>query len=195
LKDKVSNRQKQASRTKKKIYDVSISLLKKYGFNNVSIADISKNAGVSVGTFYHYFPSKNDIIIEIFRQGDDYFKTVVAQNLKGETANEKIIGFFEYYADFNTSKGIDFVKHFYNAENKLFIKKNRYMQLLLQEIIKSGQDRHEITAEMTPEKITEILFVVVRGVIYDWCLHEGDYPMRDEIVRYVNLILKALKHE
>jgi len=195
LRYKVSNRKKQASKTKKKIYNVSIKLIEKYGFDNVAIADICKNAGVSIGTFYHYFPSKNDVINEIFRQGDDYFKTVVAQNLKGETAKEKIINFFEYYSDFNTSQGIDFVKHFYNTENKVFVKKNRYMQMLLQEIIECGQEKHEITTKMTAERITEFLFVIVRSVVYDWCLHEGNYSMKDEVVWYLNHIFKILEYK
>jgi AcrR family transcriptional regulator len=36
------------------------------GFKDTNIADITKMAGVSVGTFYNYYPSKEKLFMEIF---------------------------------------------------------------------------------------------------------------------------------
>ena len=190
---KVSKRTTQAIKTKKKIYDISIKLIKKHGFENVTIEDISKKADVSVGAFYHYFTSKFDILNEIYSQGDEYFEKVVADNLKSGNSMTRIVNFFNYYSDFNISNGIDFLKQLYRSQNKLFIKKNRTMQILLQDIIKEGQEKKEISAEKTASEITDFLFIIVRGVLFDWCLHDGDYDIKKSVSDYINQILIIFK--
>jgi len=61
-----------------------IELIDKRRFENITIADISEKSEVSVGAFYHYFSSKNDILAEIFNQVDEYFSTVVISGLKNK---------------------------------------------------------------------------------------------------------------
>lgn len=44
--------------TRQKILDVGVRLIEERGYSSVSIEDIVKASGVSIGTFYHYFDSK-----------------------------------------------------------------------------------------------------------------------------------------
>src|SRR5512146_3299116 len=48
-----NSRQEKAHETKNRIYTAAIELMDRKGFENVTVADISKKAGVSVGAFYH----------------------------------------------------------------------------------------------------------------------------------------------
>ena len=59
-KQKMTSRDIQAQATKDKIYKVGIELIQKYGIDGVNVTQIAKAAGVSVGTFYHYYTSKLD---------------------------------------------------------------------------------------------------------------------------------------
>ena len=61
-----TTRKEQAEETRNRIYTSAIELMEENGFGNFTIEDISRRAGVSVGAFYHYFDSKNDILAEIF---------------------------------------------------------------------------------------------------------------------------------
>jgi AcrR family transcriptional regulator len=87
----VTSRTLQAMATKKRIYECGISLMKKYGYENITIEQIAKKAKVSVGTYYHYFQSKFDLFVEIYRQGDKYFKDKIScaskQNKKLQRKN------------------------------------------------------------------------------------------------------------
>ncbi|HWE56717.1 MAG TPA: TetR/AcrR family transcriptional regulator [Acidimicrobiales bacterium] len=44
------------------------------GFSDVAVSDITDRAGVAAGTFYRYFPSKDDVITELRR---DVFRQVL----------------------------------------------------------------------------------------------------------------------
>src|SRR3712207_5045492 len=167
--------------TKKKIYDIATQLMKKKGYDNVTIQEICKNAGVSVGTFYHYFESKNEIFTELYKIADDFFYDTIKERLFSENTIDKIIEYFNYYAEYNEKMGIDMMKQLYNSNNKMFITKGRHMQIILDTIIKDGQEKNEIKNNMTPQQITRFIFVLMRGVVYDWCLHDGEYNLKEEM--------------
>lgn len=192
---KLTSRQEQATRTKNKIYNVSIELMDKKGFNNITIEEISKKAGVSVGAFYHYYKSKDDIFFEIYKKADEYFKNEVAQELDDPSLNalDKIVLFFSHYAKYNTERGIENVSQLYNTKNKLFIEKGRYLINLLQKIVEEGQKQNEIFTEMTSESITEYLFIVSRGVVIDWCFHDGDYDLQANMDLFIKRLVIIFK--
>ncbi|UQN08158.1 TetR/AcrR family transcriptional regulator [Deinococcus sp. QL22] len=47
--------------TREKILKVAHGLVMVRGFNNTGLSEILKEAGVPKGSFYHYFPSKDDL--------------------------------------------------------------------------------------------------------------------------------------
>lgn len=192
MKKKLTKRQIQAKNTRQKIYNISIDLMKKKGFNNITIAEICSAANVSIGSFYNYFESKYSILDEIFKIADDFFLDVVTHNIKGNTTQDQIVEYFCYYADFNVDRGIDFIKQLYTVKNNLFATKGRHMQAVLQNIIENGQKNGDITTEMTAEEIVDYLFISVRGAIYNWCLHDGEYDLTQFIDRYVRRLIKSI---
>jgi len=186
---KLTNRQLQAEATKNKIYKVSIELLEKKGFDNLKVEDICKTAGVSIGSFYNYFTSKYDILIEIYKRADEYFENEVSINLTNTNAAEAIVEYFDYYANYNDLVGIEIMKQLYNGSNKMFAQKGRYMQALLQEVIKEGQSKGELITTMSSDEINDYLFTAARGVAYDWCIHNGEYDIKEHMHSYFSRLI------
>ncbi len=54
-----TSRQMRAEQTRARLLDAGIGLIEERGYDNVSIKDIVAAADVSIGTFYHYFESKD----------------------------------------------------------------------------------------------------------------------------------------
>jgi AcrR family transcriptional regulator len=183
---KLTSRQLQAQKTKRKIYNAAVDLFSRHGFDNTTIEDISRKAGVSVGAFYHYYPSKTDIYSELYKKIDEYYETVVKAELVEDDFYDNVIIYFKRYAEYNAARGTDAVKQLFNTLNVLFLDKNRYMYKLLLEIIQRGEEKNQLTKDMTVSEIEEFLLVVARGVIYDWLLHEGDYDLEEKMVRYIS---------
>jgi len=48
------------------IFDSTLKLIKEYGFHGTPMSQIAQEAGVATGTIYHYFTSKEELIIELF---------------------------------------------------------------------------------------------------------------------------------
>ena len=188
----LTKRQIQAQNTQDIIYKTAIEMMEEKGFQNLKVEEICKTAGVSIGSFYNCFKSKNDILNEVFRQIDEYFKNSVIDKLKSGSSIDRIKVYFEIYADYNVDRGIEFVKQLYGVRNNLFITKGRYLQAILRDIIADGQEAGEITRSMTSDEIVEFLFIAIRGVIYHWCLYDGQFDLVNEVSVYINRLVKSI---
>lgn len=189
---KMTNRAKQAVATKNRIYECGYQLIRKHGFDQITVEQISKEAGVSVGTYYYYFESKFDLFSEIYKKGDEYFLEHVANKLATTDPLEEIIEFFDKYASFNLLNGLDMVKKLYTSDNKMFITKGRAMQNILLEIIEQGQRDKKIAARLPAQEITNILFIAARGVVYEWCLYDGSIDLNEEMKKTITLMIQGL---
>jgi AcrR family transcriptional regulator len=163
------------------------------GFESITIADISEKAGVSVGAFYHYFNSKYDILAEIFQKADEYFSTEVKFELKKESIPEQIVEYFDHYARFNLASGVEMTQQLFNPKIKFFIEKGRPMHTILQDLIRKGQGKKEIRADADPEELARFLFVMARGVVFEWSLYEGRYDLEAKMHKYIEILVSTLR--
>lgn len=162
---KVTSRKLRAQTTYENIYNAAMSLVEKEGFKNITVRKICEKAGVSIGSFYNYFSSKEDILNETFKKADDFFLNVVANNLDGENAKEKIVKFFIYYAEYCKRDKLDQLKQIYNTSNPMFIKKGRPMQEVLKKVVEEGIEKGELITDMTPDEVVKFFFIALRPAI------------------------------
>jgi AcrR family transcriptional regulator len=181
----MTRRQAQAQETSNRIYAAAIELMDRRGFDRITIADISRKAGVSVGAFYHYFDSKDDILAEIFRRADEYFMVEVAPRLPKSGVRQQVLEFFDHYARFNILSGVEMTSELFSPKIKFFVQKGRPMQDLLVDLLRGGQERGELRPEAQPEEIAAFLFVMARGIVFDWSLHNGEYDLRAAMDAYM----------
>ena len=191
--NKLTKRQIQALHTKNKIYDTAIELMKEKDYQDIKIEEICSKAEISVGAFYHYFSSKNDFLTEMYSRADHYFQQEVGTHLTSVHTLDMIVEYFDLYAQYNEMIGISTMKQLYHSNNRLFIQKGRAMQTILQNIISKGQQASEVSSSMTSEDITEYLFISARGVIYDWCLHDGNYSLPEKMKQYMEKLVVIFK--
>lgn len=84
-----------------KISDAALGLFIKKGITGTTTKEIAKKAGVSEGTIYNYFSSKNDIAYQLFMQYMDMFRDRLAESsrngsLPEEKLSKMIFTFFEF---------------------------------------------------------------------------------------------------
>ena len=61
---RLNKRQQQAEQTKLNIFQAALELLEQTDFESITVRDIVRKAGVSVGSFYNAYSSK----LEVFYQ-------------------------------------------------------------------------------------------------------------------------------
>lgn len=113
---------------KTQIYQCGKELFSAKGFKDTNVADITKKAGVSVGTFYNYYPSKEKLFMEIFLAENVKLKTSIMASVE---PNEEPLKMIQGFLAMNLSgmKSNPILKEWYNREvfgkiEKLFREEN-----------------------------------------------------------------------
>ncbi len=189
---KMTKRAQQAIETRATIYNAAIELMDSEGFENITVADISEKAGVSVGSFYHYFESKHSILAEIFHKGDEYFNEYVDGKLTDSDARKQIVSFFQHYARFNVITTVDTTKQLFNPKVTFFTEGTRPMVSILKRIINQGIESGQIGNGKTADELVRMLFIFARGVVFDWSLHDGDYDLEETMNDYMTFLVGSL---
>jgi AcrR family transcriptional regulator len=170
-----TSRASRAIKTKNKLFKSAAKLIDKYGYDKVTIEEISKHAGVSVGAFYHYFDSKTDILVELFKQMDQYFKQNEPKILSQKNAGKNLTEFFRYYADFHASRGLDHARRILQVQSPFFKDRSRHMYILLTRIVSDAQETGLFTQTYTTERIVDFFLLIIRGSLFDWVVERGKY--------------------
>ena len=58
----LSRQQQKSKETKDRIFQAAKTILRKKGYEGLSIKNICEEAGVSNGSFYHHFKTKDDLL-------------------------------------------------------------------------------------------------------------------------------------
>lgn len=190
---KLTSRDIQSINTKNKIIQSANDLFTTKNFEAVKIADICKAAGVSIGAFYHYFTSKEDIINDAYND----FDAAVEEMLESKTFPSRLEAIL-YLLYFQVKSICDrghvfatcYFKNQLTNKEKNIINKDRYFYKQVLKEVTSAIDNGELHYE-DAEKLTDFLLRVTRGSIYDWCLHEGSYDLVGQIALDIRFILKA----
>ncbi|MCF6310083.1 MAG: TetR/AcrR family transcriptional regulator [Sulfurimonas sp.] len=85
---------------KTQIIKHSVELVKKYGYDSFSYADISKDFGITKATIHHHFPKKDDLGLEICYYIHENMLTAFDKILSENTpAKKKIQEYIALYAN------------------------------------------------------------------------------------------------
>lgn len=180
MKKKFTSRTRQAEATRKKIYNTAIRLFKQYGYEDVSVSQIAKSAGVGIGTFYHYYESKLELFMKIFVNVDDYFSEFTNIDYSLFDPSELILRYFIQYTKLNEAAGIEILQNLVNPQNRKFLDGNQDFENILTNMIQFYQESNQIKMDETADEICDLFFIAIRGVIFDWCIKRSQYNLIDK---------------
>jgi AcrR family transcriptional regulator len=92
-------RQRRAVATRQRLYEAAMAEYSRVGLDQARVEDIVAAAGVSWGTFFHYFPAKEDVLLDAAGQLSRAYSTAVMSGLEAGLSTEDILsaGFTEQF--------------------------------------------------------------------------------------------------
>jgi AcrR family transcriptional regulator len=196
--ERLNKRSLQALESKKRIFNSAIDLFNEFGFENVTINNICRKAGVSTGLFYNYFDSKDQIIVEVFKNMDLNGKEAFYALPENLSAPEKLLIMAEYGAIHSLEK--DFLRIVYRrfltqAKEDVYMldEDRRFLYKFYNEVIEEGQRNGQITSELDVKEIQFTILTVIRGVLFQWALYEGSFDLVSEMKKTVSVLINGLR--
>jgi AcrR family transcriptional regulator len=179
---------------KAEIINAAIEVFSQKGYHNAKVTDITRNAGISIGTFYIHFQNKRDLFIEVVEAVFRHIVGDAARNIKGEQDLGKRLvirgrTFFENYtryAEILNQLRAEIASDEDWPQEKL----NRMYQALTGPVIKEaieGIERGQLRAGIDPELIAFALTGMIEVLSFRISL-DHKYTI-DDAIRFIGDIL------
>jgi len=103
----LTKRDMQAIETKRRIAAMGLEMFELIGYEEVTVRDICEKAGVSIGTFYHYFPTKGHLISDTTGVLDRVANRAYMRLKPDMSADEQMQHMFTTYARHVVNGGVE----------------------------------------------------------------------------------------
>lgn len=176
---------------KKKIVDTIACLVDENGLKNISIKQICKEADISIGTFYHYFESKDTIVFDMFEVLNEYFfdneETIRSQKSSKEAAIYFARSFGEFVEEWGYHANV--LISTARLRKKLLIIPDHDMWNILRSILEEAIEKGEISNSYDSDFYTESIKAIIRGSLLEWIYKKDDFTVTDTITQRVECFL------
>ena len=172
------------------ILSAVVRLAKTVAYEKMTVRQICKEAGVSTGTFYHFFPGKAELISAHLNTGHQERADNIERLVQQGSAIEKLHVFVKEYAQMNLEAGVEELKSLLSPTENL--QHNRQPMFdVLKKIIADGQKNGTFVKSAPAVEMTDIAMTYLRGCAYCWCVKEGAFDLGARMQLIVNILTHA----
>ena len=190
-----SKQELKSRETKRRIHEASKKILKSHGYEQLSIKNICKEAGVSNGSFYHHFESKDDLLSYYIEE-----QPVIAPELLDiprdlNDAKNAIVHVYLNYVKYCQSLGIEFMSSYYNTKNQALNPavrtKRPYPIITVQNYVEKAIEAGVISLNIDIDDFTTDIRMIVIGNVFEWCLRGGSVDFAGNMKRSLSIYLEG----
>ena len=205
-KEKVSGRAMQAAETKKWLYESARKLFNECGVDNVSVDAIVDAAGVSKGTFYVHFESKDALlstyILDYVERVDmDYlaFLSSLPDNLPASelllSLTEKIFDVIEHTIGFENMRALYRVQLTESVHAQTVPSYNRSLYRMFGDVLGRGISQGEFKASLPVDELSRHLVMAMRGLTYEWCVRYPNFHLKEQALAHFNIFVTGILND
>ena len=191
------SRQQQKSReTKEKIFQAAKRILQKEGYEELSIKNICEEAGVSNGSFYHHFKTKDDLLSYYIEEQPQIDPGLL--ELPGSVAGVKkgIIQVYMNYVRYCRQLGVEFMAEYYDTKNQALnasIRTERpYPIVTVQTYVEKAVEAGVVRLNVQVDEFTTDIRMIVIGNVFEWCIKHGEADFEGNMSRSLGKYLDAV---
>lgn len=170
-----------------KILDTSIELFEELGYKETTIKEICRVSAVGVGTFYHYFNSKQDILDEFIAFEQEEILREISE-YKDVSFVKRINKLLEILFKYIEMKGKEFMAAFL-AKNMTSPQSENIFKVynvrgILKDFLIGGEAAGQFRCVESPDYVCEILATVVIGYLSFWSSLRDSGNSEKELEQY-----------
>jgi len=177
----------------------SIDVIDKFGIQGLSTRKVANLQGISEGTIFKHFRTKNELILAVLDYYSQYDSDIVESiKLKKLKATEAINYFINAYAEYYQNyPQITAIRQAYDVLScnpelkdkvkKIFLYRSKSMQVLITQSQESGN----ISQNIDSKKLSHIIWGSFNNVCLEWRLCGYCFPLKEYLMSITKMILDA----
>ena len=192
---------KSSRNTKGKIVSAAWKLFYEQGYDNTTVEDIIFESETSKGSFYHYFEGKDALLGSLAMVFDEKYEELKQEMPVDMNAVDKLMYMnHAMFAMIDNTISVELLARLFSTQlitkgERYLLDHNRVYYKVLRGIITEGQARGQIRSDMTVNEISKLYALTERGIMYDWCICNGDYSLKAYAARMMPLLLQTLRRK
>ena len=192
---------KSGRNTKGRIVSAAWKLFYEQGYDNTTVEDIIFESETSKGSFYHYFEGKDALLGSLSMIFDEKYEALRQEMAPDMHAVDKLIYMnHELFTMIDNTVSVELLARLFSTQlttkgEKHLLSRDRTYFKLLHQVVRQGLERHELRGDLTANEIINDYAMFERGLMYDWCLSDGDYALARHADRLMPLFLRSYQGE
>ncbi|HNY49942.1 MAG TPA: TetR/AcrR family transcriptional regulator [Smithella sp.] len=182
---------------KERLYPVVLRQFSGKDFHAVNIRDISKESGISTGTIYKYFSSKEDLLFSIIDEKLLALASLLRMHLAGtEDIREMFRKLFWVTMNFFDNNPDLAVTAFITVPSKSFMASKSYKREtevdILNEVIETARKRGAILSELENHYFVDLYMMITQRHIQNWYAHGMKWKLAENINNFFDFFWKVI---
>ena len=189
----LSRQQLKSKETKARIFQAAKDILRKKGYEELSIKNICEEAGVSNGSFYHHFKTKDDLLSYYIEEQPNINPDLLDLPADAKDAKETIIYVYINYVRYCEELGVEFMSNYYTPKNQslnpLIRTERSYPIITVQNYLRKCIDAGIINTKISLDALSTDIRMIVIGNVFEWCLKQGKADFEEKMRRSLKVYL------
>lgn len=191
----LSKQQIKSQETKAKIFSAAKHILQKKGYEELSIKNICEEAGVSNGSFYHHFKTKDDLLSYYIEEQPAIDPGFLKLPGSAEEAISAIVFVYLNYVHYCQELGVEFMANYYTPKNQslnpLIRTERPYPIVTVHDYMEKCIGAGILSPHLKLQDITADIRMIVIGNVFEWCLKSGDADFEGNMKRSLETYLQG----
>lgn len=198
----ISKRDWNNQQNREKLLNAMHEIIEKYDYNTVTIRNLCKISGVSYGSFYNLFQTKENFLCyylthDFLKYMHGYY-AAYSKTFQAMDPIEKSIDIFCCCATYNIEKGLKFISAFY-APNKYSLfpdpgnPEQEYsftpLLRLAREYLTQAKAQKLLKEDADIERMIHMYTYIFNGITFNWCISKGKFNITSEVRKCLTTFL------
>jgi len=184
---------------REKIISAAVEIIRKDGAEALTVRNVCDWAGVAIGTFYHWFKNRDDLMMTFVRdvQFDLSGCPIPEKDPAGRVTALYMKLIWRYEA-----LGINFMRQFYSTTNSVL---SSYMgqsggtfaegtvMWECENLLTTAKEKGSLPEGTDVHRLSEDICTIVKGCVFEWCLCEGEMDIENTLKRLLGLLINGIR--
>lgn len=184
---------------KESVVLTAIEIIDELGIQGLSSKEIATRQGISEGTLFRHFTSKNDIIIAVldkFSQFDsDIFNSAKLKSASfKEAINYLFNSYVEYYENYPAITSIVNAYESFRWDSKLENKLRGILQGrydFIEYLIGEGKRNGELMADIKSSDLADVYIGFFNSITLKWRMSQYEFPLKERMFSTLDMVTGA----
>lgn len=184
---------------REKIISAAVEIIRNDGAGALTVRNVCDWAGVAIGTFYHWFENRDDLMMTFIR--DVRFDLSDCPVPEEDPAGRVTALYMKLIRRYE-ALGVDFMRQFYSTTNSVL---SSYMgqsggtfaegtvMWECENLLTAAKEKGSLPEGTDVHGLSEDICTIVKGCVFEWCLCGGEMDIENTLKRLLGLLISGIR--